>query len=814
MECFGSPSDVPSLNEALTYYQVDENGVETLIGTFYAIPSVPSNGMYSFTAYDIVSKLDADFSARLWALQTSFPMSAYDLVSAACSVAGVTLADSSWPTSTMQVNAFYADGLTCRNILQYAAELACRFVRCNVRGEIVFDWYKTNVEYSIAPGGNQNASKVAYRLGGLTYSTDVVKRVDSVVIKSVGELGARFIYPEYNWAITATDPDDDGNITMMNVTVTDSGDGHLTIIARAEDTDLDGNVVIEDKGVTEHSITIASNLFLTDASEETYLLVAENVLRNMIVLPVYRYSDIQLFPNENPFRAGQFVSVEDVNGVSFMTPIFTMSVAPNGVTIHSSGSDDYDAIEASTVAKTLARQDSDIVRINRLKVGWAEIDTAVINALIANGIDAEWINTGYLDADRIDAHSIAVGKLTGSISNNGWVLNLTDGTLTIGNISAANINAGTLSADRLAANSIAVGKLTGSISNNGWVLDLDNGTLTLGNISADNINAGTLNAARIGANSIAVSKLTGSIASNGWTIDLTNGTLTIGNISANNINAGTLNVDRIAANSLDVAKLTGAITTSDGWEVDLLHETFTVGELSADKITSGALTVKDANDFVLFNADVSTGAVKIGGWKVDSDGYLVPDGFIFDANILAGCVTSSEQVLFNGVGSDAVVQGVDGIKFINGLTDRFYPSWTSTYGVINGLSVPRVIWENSNTSTGMAAQTLTLKTPATADDPVTDMSLFNYFFVEILWHTGVTKRRAGTWVYVPDGETVVAVPSISCVSGSAMAHMFRYVTINRANNTISIANGNLATPSGVTANTTYALPTRILAMKV
>lgn len=135
-----------------------------------------------------------------------------------------------------------------------------------------------------------------------------------------------------------------------------------------------------------------------------------------------------------------------------------------------------------------------------------------MGATLATGLVAEFITAGYLDAARIKAHTIAVGKLTGKIENGAWILDLDNGTLTIGNISANNINTGTLSADRIGANSITVSKLTGTIASNGWTLDLTNGTLTIGNISADNINAGTLAAARIAAGSITFDKLTASTA--------------------------------------------------------------------------------------------------------------------------------------------------------------------------------------------------------------------------------------------------------------------------------------------------------------
>lgn len=122
-------------------------------------------------------------------------------------------------------------------------------------------------------------------------------------------------------------------------------------------------------------------------------------------------------------------------------------------------------------------------------------------------IVADFITTGTLTANVIKAGRLAsvankanfwdmvsgefslksAGATTGIVYQNG--------TLTI---DASNITAGTLNADRIGANSIAVTKLTGSISKTStggttaWVIDLDNGSLTLGDINADNIKAGTI----------------------------------------------------------------------------------------------------------------------------------------------------------------------------------------------------------------------------------------------------------------------------------------------------------------------------------
>ena len=72
-----------------------------------------------------MSKLDADFSGWLRANQAQFPKTIWQLVQLACQRAGVALASSSLPINgSYSVQAFYADDLTCRQIISWAAEAA------------------------------------------------------------------------------------------------------------------------------------------------------------------------------------------------------------------------------------------------------------------------------------------------------------------------------------------------------------------------------------------------------------------------------------------------------------------------------------------------------------------------------------------------------------------------------------------------------------------------------------------------------------------------------------------------------------------
>ena len=84
--------------DALTYYRQDDAGNRTKVGVFYAEkPTRTKRNSYKVTAYDTMSKLDADFSGWLHANQAQFPKTIWQLVQLACQRAGVTLASSSLP---------------------------------------------------------------------------------------------------------------------------------------------------------------------------------------------------------------------------------------------------------------------------------------------------------------------------------------------------------------------------------------------------------------------------------------------------------------------------------------------------------------------------------------------------------------------------------------------------------------------------------------------------------------------------------------------------------------------------------------------
>lgn len=164
--------------DALTYYRQDDAGNRTKVGVFYAEkPTRTKRNSYKITAYDNMSKLDADFSGWLHANQAQFPKTIWHLVQLACQRAGVTLASSSLPINgSYSVQAFYADDLTCRQIISWAAEAAGCYAHMNADGKLQFLTYTDKRSTAkITPDGASNST--AYYADSLSYEDYTVKAI-------------------------------------------------------------------------------------------------------------------------------------------------------------------------------------------------------------------------------------------------------------------------------------------------------------------------------------------------------------------------------------------------------------------------------------------------------------------------------------------------------------------------------------------------------------------------------------------------------------------------------------------------------------
>lgn len=272
--------------DALTYYRQDDAGNRTKVGVFYAEkPTRTKRNSYKVTAYDTMSKLDADFSGWLHANQAQFPKTIWQLVQLACQRAGVTLASSSLPINgTYSVQAFYADDLTCRQIISWAAEAAGCYAHMNADGKLQFLTYADKRStVKITPDGA--SSSTAYYADSLSYEDYTVKAIEKVQIRQ---------------------------------------------------SDSDVGVIYPDSTTATNTYAVQGNLLLTTGTEANLKTVVQN-LYNALKNVTYTPCKVAV-PSSSGLACGQIVHVKDACGREFDTYLMSATISSGKASFESVGS--------------------------------------------------------------------------------------------------------------------------------------------------------------------------------------------------------------------------------------------------------------------------------------------------------------------------------------------------------------------------------------------------------------------------------------------------------------------------------------------
>ena len=272
--------------DALTYYRQDDAGSRTKVGVFYAEkPTRTKRNSYKVTAYDTMSKLDADFSGWLHANQAQFPKTIWQLVQLACQRAGVTLASSSLPINgSYSVQAFYADDLTCRQIISWAAEAAGCYAHMNADGKLQFLTYTDKRSTAkITPDGASNST--AYYADSLSYEDYTVKAIEKVQIRQ---------------------------------------------------SDSDVGVIYPDSTTATNTYAVQGNLLLTTGTEANLKTVAQN-LYNVLKSVTYTPCKVSV-PSSSGLACGQIVHVKDARGREFDTYLMSATISSGKASFESVGS--------------------------------------------------------------------------------------------------------------------------------------------------------------------------------------------------------------------------------------------------------------------------------------------------------------------------------------------------------------------------------------------------------------------------------------------------------------------------------------------
>ena len=272
--------------DALTYYRQDDAGNRTKVGVFYAEkPTRTKRNSYKVTAYDTMSKLDADFSGWLRANQAQFPKTIWQLVQLACQRAGVTLASSSLPINgSYSVQAFYADDLTCRQIISWAAEAAGCYAHMNADGKLQFLTYTDKRStVKLTPDGASNST--AYYADSLSYEDYTVKAIEKVQIRQ---------------------------------------------------SDSDVGVIYPDSTTATNTYAVQGNLLLTTGTEANLKSVVQN-LYNVLKNVTYTPCKVSV-PSSSGLACGQIVHVKDARGREFDTYLMSATISSGKASFESVGS--------------------------------------------------------------------------------------------------------------------------------------------------------------------------------------------------------------------------------------------------------------------------------------------------------------------------------------------------------------------------------------------------------------------------------------------------------------------------------------------
>ena len=328
-------TDMVEQDEVLTYYII-EDGVEKRIGVFNAEkPTVATRTSIRFSAYDNIVKSEKAFSGWLRDNRSLFPMSLGELVTHACEYCGLVLATPVFPNSEIEIGAFYADGITCRQILSWAGAIAGRFVRSNRDGEIEFAWYTDATYNTVAPSaatslrvtddGEGNVNVVS---PGAMVSDDGAGNV-SLEIPAIQILYNNGVV---SLAGEAAVPYKMGSMSYETYTT--------ELINRVQIKQSDDDVgVIYPREATGNCFVVSENMLLATCTTEVITQVAASLYQHLCEIS---YVPVKAtLPRTIVIRAGDIVTIRDPNGTTMTTYVMKVSVTPSGTTIESTGNKSY-----------------------------------------------------------------------------------------------------------------------------------------------------------------------------------------------------------------------------------------------------------------------------------------------------------------------------------------------------------------------------------------------------------------------------------------------------------------------------------------
>lgn len=299
-----------------------ETGTESQVGVFLAEkPEKTSANVYKVTAYDRMTLLEKDLSPWLREQQENFPMVLPSFIRQVCEQCGVHLVGGTLdgiPNSGYVIGAFYADNLTGRQLIRWAAQACCRFVRMTPLGQLEFGWYtpSTAQDAIIGPGGGLRPT--ALRLSGMVLRT-VRDQVWRFGRRQNGYLEGSLSYEDYRTA-----PIDKVQIRQS---------------------DEDVGVIYPPEETGTNTLVLQGNLLLTATTADRLEPVARAIYEVMQGVS-YTPLKVSVQAGITSVTAGTILTVEDAYGRQMQAYITQRTLSGQTLTLESTGNPRRDSVSA------------------------------------------------------------------------------------------------------------------------------------------------------------------------------------------------------------------------------------------------------------------------------------------------------------------------------------------------------------------------------------------------------------------------------------------------------------------------------------
>ena len=302
----------------LAHYREDESGTRTLCGTYWAVkPTRQTRNTYKIYAYDAVSRLDGIQSTWLRSIQGQFPMTLWAFAQLVAQRCGVTITNAALPRNGgYQVQAFYADDLTGRQLLAWVAEASCTFLRATPAGQLEFAWYTDHARSGIGPGSG--SAWTALDLSGQLLAT-ADGEVWTFAQPQAGYFSGGLSYEDYTTA-----PIDKVQIRQS--------DDDVGVLYPAEETGT-------------HALVIQGNLLLATQTADALRPVARAIFEQMQGV-TYTPLQVSIPLDAGAPAPGEIITVTDAYGRQMQTYIMSSTISGKRVTLESTGNARRDSTAA------------------------------------------------------------------------------------------------------------------------------------------------------------------------------------------------------------------------------------------------------------------------------------------------------------------------------------------------------------------------------------------------------------------------------------------------------------------------------------